>query len=208
LQEQLRHSCITTTESSSGAKTTTRSTFKIIGREVCPNVFKTIYHVGNSPYNECRKKVIDGVAVTNHLANGLRTDINTRGANIMHEFQDRMAAMSEVIPNSLAEDNDGIQEIRAHIDISDSQMNYNERRMFPCCFTWMSLWTEYVNETAVRYSHLQDEIGTFTYNHFRQTFKKRYPHIAFLGKDSTAFKCKVCSELRTKLNGATREGKV
>jgi hypothetical protein len=208
LQEQLRHSFAIMTDSVTGMTSTSRSTFKIVGREVCPSVFKTIYHVGNVPYNTCRKLVIAGIAVSSRPKNNgaFRSTIQTRGSNILHEFQDRMAAMSEVMPNSLAEDNDGIQEIRAQTELSDSQMDHYERRMFPCCFTWMSLWTEYVNETAVRYSHLQDEIGTFSYNHFRKSFKARYPNIAFLGKDSTAFKCKICSELRTKLNGATREG--
>jgi hypothetical protein len=124
----------------------------------------------------------------------------------MHEYQDRVAALSEIRPNNLSEDDDKTNELREITEVTDSQMDMNERRVFPCCSSWVSFYGEYLNENALKYSHLQDELGTFTYNHFRTTFQRRYPNITFLGKDSTAFKCKVCSKLRTQISGATRQG--
>jgi hypothetical protein len=209
LQSQISNSCTLVSDDITGIKTLSKSSFKISGVDVCPQVFKCIYFVGHDQFNQCRKNCLNGILVVDHTQHNVlskRNDMHTSKTMILHEFQDRMAACSEVMPNSLTEDNDGVQEIREHTEITDSQMNYNERRVFPCCFTWMSLHTEYVNETSVKYSHLQDEIGTVTYNHFRESFKSRYPNISFLNKDSTAFKCKKCSELRTKLAGATHAG--
>jgi hypothetical protein len=124
----------------------------------------------------------------------------------LHTFQDEMAALSEMHPNNLDDDTNMVNELRDMCDINDSQMEYNEKRVFPCCYTWMSMYIEYVQEADLEYSHVQDSTTTCTYNHFRTTFQARYPTIGFLSKDSNVFKCTQCSALRTKLTGATKAG--
>jgi hypothetical protein len=208
LHNQVLNSCTVKVDPTTLKNTISQSTFKVLGRDVCPALFKCVYKTGNSTVSDIRKSLQSGTMVQLYSlgAKNTRENVQAAATTMMNEFQDRLAAVCEIRPNNLAEDADFVTELRDATEISNSQMDYNEKRVFPCCYSWVSLYNEYLNENALNYAHIQDETGTFSYNHFRTTFKSRYPNIVFLSKDSTAFKCKICSALRTMLNGAIRQG--
>ena len=208
IHDQVMNSCTVQVDAANSKTFISRSTFKIKGRDVCPALFKSVYKVGHSTLNDIRTALLQGVVVKLHTVAGksTRTPIQSSATTMLYEFQDRLASVCEIAPNNLTEDCDFVDELRDATELSNSQMDFNETRVFPCCYSWVSLYSEDLNENALKYAHMQDEYGTFSYNHFRTTYKSRYPNLGFLSKDSTAFKCKICSALRTMLTGAIREG--
>jgi hypothetical protein len=118
---------------------------------------------------------------------------------LMHKFQDDLASTAEFMPHDAV--------VGDHFEIfetnTQSEMAYDEKRVFPACYTWQSMYDMYTDDMQDKYKQPNTGLIVFKYDYFRKQFQKRYPNITLMDPNVTLFKCKECSRLRTLLAGTT-----
>ena len=177
------------------------------GVYLCRKCFCHVYGISISKFQKCRRAVEDAKALhgnntvlTETLTSFVkRTRFETIGATILRCFCDRLATECEVMPHMME-----VGDVAtATFDVNDeSNMQHNETRYYPACYTFKSMYLEYSEEVRTKFVSAP---APYTYQHFKDTMQKRYPLCKTLPKGSVVFKCVVCAGLRAEFDGCTDE---
>ena len=177
------------------------------GVALCRQCFCYVYGFSESKFAKCRKATEDAKALHGAdtvLAETLtslvkRSGTESIGAIILRCFCDKLATECEAMPHQM----DVGDVATATFDVNEeSNMQHNETRYYPACYTFTSMHLEYSEDVRTKFI---DGLGPYTYQHFKDTMQKKYPLCKTLPKGSVLFKCVVCAGLRAEFDGCTDE---
>ena len=177
------------------------------GVELCRRCFCYVYGFCESKFTKCRRAVEDAKRL--HGADTILTEtltsivkksrIENVGATILRCFCDKLATECEAMPHQM----DVGDVVTATFDVNDeSNMQHNETRYYPACYTFKSRYLEYSEDVRNKFD---GALAPYTYQHFKDTMQKKYPLCKALPKGSVLFKCAVCAGLRAEFDGCTDE---
>ena len=113
---------------------------------ICREFFQRAYRIGNALYCDCAQKIRDG-AVSDKLCKINRDSAITISNIIMEKFQDDLAEASEFMPHDTI--------VGDHFEIFEtdtcSQMPYDEKRFFPSCYTYQTMYDMYTDRLNESY---------------------------------------------------------
>jgi hypothetical protein len=177
------------------------------GVELCRRCFCHVYGFCESKFTKCRRAVEDAkelhgddTILTETLTSLVkRSRIENVGATILRCFCDMLATECEAMPHMM----DVGDVATATFDVNDeSNMQHNETRYYPACYTFKSMYLEYSEDVRNKFD---GALAPYTYQHFKDTMQKKYPLCKALPKGSVLFKCIVCAGLRAEFDGCTDE---